>query len=29
MNAHEKINYIEFASANLTETKQFFTDAFG
>ena len=29
MNEHEKINYVEFASANLTETKQFFSDAFG
>jgi uncharacterized protein len=29
MNEHEKINYVEFASANLTEAKQFFSDAFG
>ncbi|MBN4075089.1 MAG: glyoxalase [SAR86 cluster bacterium] len=25
---HEKINYVEFASANLPETKRFFIDAF-
>ncbi len=29
MNEHEKINYVEFASANLAATKHFFTDAFG
>lgn len=29
MNEHEKINYVEFASVNLPETKRFFTAAFG
>ncbi len=29
MNVHEKINYVEFPSANLEETKNFFTQAFG
>ena len=29
MNEHEKINYVEFASANLSETKRFFSAAFG
>jgi predicted enzyme related to lactoylglutathione lyase len=28
MNEHGKINYVEFASANLPETKRFFTAAF-
>lgn len=29
MNQHEKLNYVEFPSANLAATKQFFTQAFG
>ncbi|MGY5451109.1 VOC family protein [Agarivorans sp. MS3-6] len=29
MNQHEKLNYVEFPSADLTATKQFFTQAFG
>jgi len=29
MNAHEKINYVEFPSKNLEETKSFFSHAFG
>ncbi|PCJ37825.1 MAG: glyoxalase [Moraxellaceae bacterium] len=29
MNEHEKINYIEFPSKNITETKAFFEAAFG
>lgn len=29
MSKHEKINYVEFASSDLTATKQFFTEAFG
>ena len=29
MNEHEKIDYVEFASANLAETKRFFKNAFG
>jgi len=29
MNSHEKLNYIEFHSANLGATKQFFAAAFG
>jgi len=29
MNVHEKINYVEFPSKNLEETKSFFTHAFG
>lgn len=26
---HEKINYVEYASSNLPETKRFFAEAFG
>ncbi|VAW81940.1 Glyoxalase family protein [hydrothermal vent metagenome] len=29
MNEHEKINYIEFPSKNLDDTKRFFTQVFG
>ncbi len=29
MNQHEKLNYVEFAAADLTATKQFFEQAFG
>jgi len=29
MNEHEKINYIEFPSKNMKETKAFFTQVFG
>ncbi|MDG2090192.1 MAG: VOC family protein [Gammaproteobacteria bacterium] len=29
MNEHGKINYVEFASANIPATKNFFTAAFG
>ena len=29
MNNHEKINYIEFPSKDLTVTKKFFSDVFG
>ncbi len=29
MNAHEKINYVEFPSKNIDATKAFFTAAFG
>lgn len=29
MNEHEKINYVEFASANIPATKKFFAEAFG
>ncbi|MCW8931664.1 MAG: VOC family protein [Gammaproteobacteria bacterium] len=29
MNIHEKINYVEFPSTNLEETKRFFTQVFG
>ena len=29
MNEHEKINYVEFPSADLERTKRFFGDAFG
>lgn len=29
MNEHEKINYVEFPSKNLEETKRFFTQVFG
>lgn len=29
MHEHEKINYVEFPSSNLKETKNFFTKAFG
>ncbi len=29
MNIHEKINYVEFASANIPETKRFFSQVFG
>jgi len=29
MNEHEKINYVEFPSADLQKTKQFFIQAFG
>jgi predicted enzyme related to lactoylglutathione lyase len=29
MNIHEKINYIEYAAADLTATKHFFTEVFG
>lgn len=29
MNQHEKINYVEFASADLPASKRFFTEAFG
>ncbi|VAW54237.1 Glyoxalase family protein [hydrothermal vent metagenome] len=29
MNEHEKINYVEFPSKNLEETKSFFTKSFG
>ncbi len=29
MSKHEKINYVEFPSKNLTTTKDFFTEAFG
>lgn len=29
MNQHEKINYVEFAAADLEATKSFFTAAFG
>jgi len=29
MNEHEKINYVEFPSKNLAETKHFFSQAFG
>lgn len=28
MNEHEKINYVEFASRDLSETKHFFTQVF-
>jgi uncharacterized protein len=29
MNEHEKINYVEFPSANISATKAFFTQVFG
>lgn len=29
MNEHEKINYVEFSTRNITETKKFFTLLFG
>lgn len=29
MKQHEKINYVEFASADLSASKRFFTEAFG
>lgn len=29
MNEHEKINYVEFPSTNIEETKKFFTQVFG
>ncbi len=29
MNKHEKINYVEFPSTNIEETKKFFTQVFG
>jgi len=29
MNEHEKINYVEFPSSNIQQTKRFFTDVFG
>lgn len=29
MNAHEKINYVEFPASDLIVTKKFFTSAFG
>jgi uncharacterized protein len=29
VNEHEKINYVEFPSANLSATKAFFTQVFG
>lgn len=29
MNAHEKINYVEFPSKSIEETKSFFTKVFG
>ncbi len=29
MHEHEKINYVEFASSDLTATKTFFTEVFG
>ena len=29
MSQHEKIDYVEFPSRNLTETKKFFSAVFG
>ncbi len=29
MNTHEKINYVEFPSKNIENTKRFFIEAFG
>ncbi len=29
MNEHEKLNYVEFSASNISETKFFFSSAFG
>ena len=29
MNEHEKLNYVEFSASNISETKSFFSSAFG